>query len=299
MASKLLAFLMSVGESMYLKFLLLLSIIISSCSQVQKNTNVISEENKAYYAMGFLIGKNYEKLNLSIQRLKLVEDGLKDAATFQVSKVDLEIYTANVEHLLKNKIPNEDEKTYYALGFILGVNLQKLQLTQSQLNSVTIGLSDSSQGHSSVVDLDIYSKRVPGTISNSITIQKEEGLKFIEQYLLSNKNAKQTSTGLVYEVLREGFGKSPSSSDVVEVHYHGTLINGEVFDSSFERGKTIQFPLNRVIRGWTEGLQLMKEGSKVRFIIPSDLAYGDEGSAPQIKGGSTLVFDVELFKVNP
>ncbi len=91
----------------------------------------------------------------------------------------------------------------------------------------------------------------------------------------------------------------PTATDTVEVHYHGTLTNGEVFDSSVDRGKTISFPLNRVIKGWTEGLQLLKEGGKIKLVIPPELAYGDAGAPPKIPGGSTLIFEVELFKVNP
>ena len=129
--------------------------------------------------------------------------------------------------------------------------------------------------------------------------QKESGEKYLADYLKKNPKAKKTESGLVYEVLKEGKGATPTATDTVEVHYHGTLTNGEVFDSSVDRGKTISFPLNRVIKGWTEGLQLVKEGGKVRLVIPSNLAYGENGAPPKIPGGATLVFEVELFKVNP
>src|SRR5690606_2851473 len=98
---------------------------------------------------------------------------------------------------------------------------------------------------------------------------------------------------------KEGTGKTPKETDKVEVHYHGTLTSGEVFDSSKDRGKTIEFPLNRVIKGWTEGLQLIKEGGQIRLVIPSELAYGEQGAPPKIPGGATLKFEVELFEVNP
>jgi FKBP-type peptidyl-prolyl cis-trans isomerase FkpA len=127
--------------------------------------------------------------------------------------------------------------------------------------------------------------------------EKDSGKAFIEKFV-KDEGATKTESGLAYKVIKEGTGKTPMAEDVVEVHYHGTLADGTVFDSSVERGKTISFPLNRVIRGWTEGLQTMKEGGKTKFVIPSELAYGDAGAPPKIPGGATLVFEVELFKVS-
>ena len=124
---------------------------------------------------------------------------------------------------------------------------------------------------------------------------KEEGIKFLQDNL-KRPNVETTATGLQYEVIREGSGKSPSATNTVEVHYRGTFIDGTTFDSSYDRGKTIEFPLNRVIAGWTEGLQLMKEGAHYKFFIPYHLAYGEGGVGP-IPGFSTLIFDVELMKV--
>ena len=106
-------------------------------------------------------------------------------------------------------------------------------------------------------------------------------------------------SGLQYKVITEGTGASPGATDRVEVHYHGTLIDGTVFDSSVERGETIAFGLNQVIPGWTEGVQLMKEGARYEFYIPSELAYGSRAAGSEIGPHSTLVFQVELFKVNP
>ena len=106
-----------------------------------------------------------------------------------------------------------------------------------------------------------------------------------------------TPSGLQYLVLEEGSGKSPKATDTVEVHYRGTLLNGVEFDSSYSRFQTIEFPLNRVIKGWTEGVQLMKEGGKTRFFIPSELAYGARGAGMDIGPNETLIFEVELFKV--
>ncbi len=106
-----------------------------------------------------------------------------------------------------------------------------------------------------------------------------------------------TDSGLQYKVLNEGDGAQPTASDTVEVHYTGTLTDGKKFDSSRDRGQTIEFPLNGVIAGWTEGVQLMKEGARYEFTIPSDLAYGPGGIPGVIPGGATLIFDVELIAV--
>ncbi len=109
---------------------------------------------------------------------------------------------------------------------------------------------------------------------------------------------KTTASGLKYQVLKQGTGTvSPKATDTVKVHYHGTLLNGTVFDSSIQRGQPISFPLNQVIPGWTEGLQLMKVGDKFKFEIPANLAYGEQSPAPTIPANSTLVFEVELLGI--
>lgn len=125
---------------------------------------------------------------------------------------------------------------------------------------------------------------------------KEEGVTFLQNNL-KRPEVESTASGLQYEVLEEGTGASPTASDTVEVHYEGTFINGEVFDSSYQRGQTIEFPLGGVIAGWTEGLQLMKEGATYKFYIPYNLAYGENGMRGAIPGYSTLIFKVELVKV--
>lgn len=127
----------------------------------------------------------------------------------------------------------------------------------------------------------------------------EEGLAYQEENA-KKEGVQVTESGLQYEVLAEGpeGGASPAATDLVKVHYHGTLVNGEVFDSSVDRGEPIVFPLNRVIPGWTEGVQLMSAGDKYRFVIPADLAYGERGAGNgQIPPNATLIFDVELLEV--
>lgn len=129
----------------------------------------------------------------------------------------------------------------------------------------------------------------------------QENIRLGNEFLAQNKAQEgviTTASGLQYQVLAKGDGTiHPKASDTVTVHYHGTLLDGTVFDSSVDRGEPIAFPLNRVIKGWTEGVQLMVVGDKVRFFIPSDLAYGNR-STGKIGGGSVLIFDVELLKIN-
>ena len=113
------------------------------------------------------------------------------------------------------------------------------------------------------------------------------------------EGAAKMESGLVYRTIEPGQGASPAATDVVKVHYHGTLTDGTVFDSSRERGEPVEFPLNQVIPCWTEGVQKMKVGGKAKLVCPSKIAYGDQGRPPKIPGGATLIFEVELLSVEP
>jgi FKBP-type peptidyl-prolyl cis-trans isomerase FkpA len=126
---------------------------------------------------------------------------------------------------------------------------------------------------------------------------KADGADFIKNFAECTPEAVTTDSGMVYYEMTAGTGASPELTSTVEVHYHGTLTDGTVFDSSVDRGQTISFPLNGVIKGWQEGVAMMKEGGKATLVVPSDLAYGDEGSGEVIPPGATLKFEVELFKV--
>jgi len=131
---------------------------------------------------------------------------------------------------------------------------------------------------------------------NKIKPAVDEGLKFLAENA-KKPGVKQTSSGLQYEVITEGTGAKPADTSVVKVHYEGFLLNGKKFDSSRDRGEPTQFPLNQVIRGWTEGVQLMGIGSKYKFYIPYQLAYGEQGSGEMIPGGALLIFEVELIDI--
>ncbi len=124
----------------------------------------------------------------------------------------------------------------------------------------------------------------------------DAGKKFLEENA-KKEGIQTTASGLQYEVLREGTGKKPGAVSTVEVHYEGRLIDGKIFDSSYQRKETISFPLNRVIPGWTEGLQLMSTGAKYRLYIPSELGYGARGAGGDIPPNAALIFDVELISI--
>ncbi|MFB6305865.1 MAG: FKBP-type peptidyl-prolyl cis-trans isomerase [Flavobacteriales bacterium] len=153
-------------------------------------------------------------------------------------------------------------------------------------------------------DMKPTNKQTKGNNKNPRKNKKSKAQMNLEQgkvFLKKNKKkegVKTTESGLQYKILKKGDGKSPSSpKSTVKVHYTGMFINRKIFDSSIERGKPAEFPLNRVIDGWTEGLQMMKEGGKWKFFIPYDLAYGKRGKPPKIGPNKTLIFEIELLEV--
>lgn len=146
-----------------------------------------------------------------------------------------------------------------------------------------------------------YEERRKGEVMAEMKAKAAENDKAGKDFLLKNakkEGVKTTDSGLQYKVIKKGTGKAPKATDKVKVHYEGRLLDGTVFDSSKKRGQPAEFPLNAVISGWTEGLQLMKEGGEYQFYIPANLAYGETGNQG-IDPNSTLIFDVELIKVNP
>jgi FKBP-type peptidyl-prolyl cis-trans isomerase FkpA len=217
-----------------------------------------------------------------------------------LSLSSLMLVSCNSNDPKKISLESDDDKTFYAMGYMLGGNLQRLSLSDKEISALYKGIAMAAKNEKSEVDMAKFQNRIQevfkARMDKVAAKEKDAGKAFIEKFI-KDESATKTESGLSYKVIKEGTGATPSAEDVVEVHYHGTLTDGTVFDSSVERGKTISFPLNRVIKGWTEGLQTMKEGGKTKFVIPSDLAYGEAGAPPKIPGGATLVFEVELFKV--
>jgi FKBP-type peptidyl-prolyl cis-trans isomerase FklB len=184
-----------------------------------------------------------------------------------------------------------------ALGYDIGENLKSNGIQHLDAESFNKGLQSAMAGQEAALDEEERQKVIREFIafSNAIRASKnlEEGIEFLKQNA-GRQEVTVLSSGLQYEILVSGSGDSPSVTDHVTTHYHGTTIDGQVFDSSVERGQPATFPLNQVISGWTEALQLMNRGAKWRLFIPPALAYGERG-AGSIAPNSTLIFDVELL----
>lgn len=201
-------------------------------------------------------------------------------------------------------IESEADKVSYGIGLQLGQQVKGQSFEGFSLDALIIGIrdvfsdtplrfaEDEMQAAFSTINQQVQSKA-----SEAAKAHKEIGAAFLAVNG-KKEGMMTTASGLQYEVLTEGTGSKPSINDTVTTHYHGSLIDGTVFDSSVERGEPAQFPVNGVIQGWIEALQMMQVGSKWRLFIPSDLAYGDQGSGPVIGPGTTLIFEIELLEIN-
>nr|MBI3612576.1 FKBP-type peptidyl-prolyl cis-trans isomerase [Nitrospirota bacterium] len=194
----------------------------------------------------------------------------------------------------------EDQKTLYALGLAMSQNLGGFALTEAEFEFVKAGLSDGILKRQQKVDLQTYGPKIQhlkqARMAAGAGVEKQAGAAFLAK-AAAEPGATKGETGYVIKTIKPGTGAAPKASDSVKVHYHGTLIDGTVFDSSVQRNEPATFPLGNVIPCWTQAVQKMKVGGKSRLVCPSDLAYGDRGAPPQIKPGATLVFDVELIEI--
>jgi FKBP-type peptidyl-prolyl cis-trans isomerase FkpA len=196
----------------------------------------------------------------------------------------------------------EDQKTFYALGMMLGRNVSVFSLTRDELESVKAGLGAVVLKEKPAVDLEAYGPKVETMArarqTASAAAEKEKA-KAIVEAAARESGAVKTPSGMVFRTVKPGSGAVPAATDKVKVHYTGTLTDGTEFDSSVKRGEPATFPLDGVIKCWTEGVQRMKVGEKAKLVCPSDIAYGEHGRPPTIPGGATLLFDVELLAINP
>ena len=195
---------------------------------------------------------------------------------------------------------NRLEKFSYALGLSIASNLIQSGVKTIDPANFILALEDLFTGKEPQMTPEqanqILQEFMDEQQSGDATKNLEEGLMFLAENL-KNNDVVETASGLQYKILAPGNGESPSASDQVKCHYHGTLIDGTVFDSSVQRGTPAVFPVNGVIQGWVEALQMMSVGAKWRLFIPSDLAYGERGAGGSIGPNSTLIFDVELLEI--
>lgn len=193
------------------------------------------------------------------------------------------------------------DKLSYAWGLVMGKQLQAMGVKEVKYDEFKDGVKVAFDGGTPEIPEEeahqLINEYLTELQKKAEAAAREAGEKFLEENG-KKENVQKTASGLQYIVEKEGEGAQPTAEDEVTVHYTGKLIDGTVFDSSVNRGEPATFPLNRVIPGWTEGVQLMKEGSKFTFFIPSDLAYGPQGVPNAIPPHSTLIFEVELIKVN-
>lgn len=201
-------------------------------------------------------------------------------------------------------LKSDVDSVSYAIGVSTGLgykeNLKTLPGAEANVDALIAGFVQAIKGDSTKMNMEeareYMQKYFVEASAKEANKTKEEG----EKFLADNKTKSgviTTESGLQYQVITEGTGAKPTAEDHVKVHYTGSLLDGTKFDSSIDRGEPAEFPVSQVIKGWTEGLQLMPVGSKYIFWIPSDLAYGDRGAGQMIKPNSTLKFEVELLEI--
>lgn len=212
----------------------------------------------------------------------------------------------------KPELVTPKQRVSYSLGASIGGNFKRQEI-DIDATAFAAGIIDAMSGKCALAPdemrqvLTAFQQEMQSKMEDKQKAMDEEsateGPKNLmkgEEYLTANakkEGVKTTASGLQYKVIKSGSGRTPKATDVVKTHYHGTLIDGTVFDSSVERGEPISFPVNRVIPGWTEALQMMKEGDKWQLFIPAKLAYGERGAGDKIGPNSTLIFEVELIAV--
>ncbi|QWV95280.1 FKBP-type peptidyl-prolyl cis-trans isomerase [Geomonas oryzisoli] len=193
----------------------------------------------------------------------------------------------------------EDQKTFYAIGQIMSRNLAVFDMSQDEIDQVLKGLKDGASGKTPTFDAESYKTKIQQLVTARRTAQGEKLTAKTKDFVdkaAKEQGAVKTPSGLIYRSLKEGTGASPTATDKVKVNYRGTFVDGKEFDSSYTSGRPAEFPLNQVVKCWTEGVQKMKVGGKAQLVCPPDLAYGERGSGP-VPANATLVFEVELLDI--
>lgn len=260
--------------------------IIAKCPKTAKTLELNSYNDSLNYAFGYLNGGQ-------IKVYLLADDTTGNA---------MEEFIENVNKGLKTDVRNPQ---IVAMGKNVGkaireqepVGLLGIAGIETDFDMIKQGFINGLYNYTEQMDMQTAGQYVEATVSRlKYGETKAEGEKFLQENKL-REGVQETASGLQYEVLVQGKGPKPTAESTVKVHYEGTLIDGTVFDSSYQRGEPIEFPLNGVIKGWTEGLQLMPVGSKYKLYIPSELGYGERGAGQSIPPFATLIFTVELLEI--
>lgn len=277
-----------------------------------------TDKDKLSYSYGYVIAQSMTQANLTAEEKNTGAFVEGWAAGFDGNKAKMEASDAVIKARFQSGIPSPDEaaaqKLMYSIGYSSSasmVDLLDVKLNDFDLKMISKGFEDALNNKEALLTKEDVNKALQqyfepkqkaadakkqAADANGGQANVVAGEKFLAE------NAKKEGvvtlpSGLQYKVLEEGSGEKPTLSDQVTTHYHGTLIDGTVFDSSVERGSPATFPVSGVIQGWVEGLQLMKKGAKYRFFIPHNLAYGMRAMGPKLPAGSTLIFDVELLEI--
>jgi FKBP-type peptidyl-prolyl cis-trans isomerase FklB len=322
---------MKITKSAAFAFLAAGSLLFASCGGGEKSSNestilndsTLNKQNTSSpvsgnfnYALGLMVGTNLNTgLGVTLTNFNLEDfcnnitatlDGTKSS---KEAKDGMQAFNLEAQQIAMAKQQNQPVPAFSAnfvknAGLNFGFSFKAGALTASDFNAAdfkrgfkaALGEGNKEMDMQTAEQvLKLESDRLRGAVGQK---NLEAGKKFMEENLKKNPKLQTTASGMQYEILKAGNGPKPTADDKVTTHYHGTLTDGSVFDSSVDRGEPIEFALNQVIKGWTEILQLMPKGSKWRVYIPSDLAYGAQGSPGGIGPNETLIFEIELFKIN-
>jgi FKBP-type peptidyl-prolyl cis-trans isomerase len=197
-------------------------------------------------------------------------------------------------------LETDDQKTMYALGVAMAQQLGGAEFSEAEIQLIQLGLTDAISGMEHRVDMGVYGQKINPMIRDRMTLatdkEKQESQAFCDSKA-KEEGAVRTESGAIYFEVAAGEGPKPAATDRVKVHYHGTLRDGTVFDSSVNKGTPATFSVGGVVPCFREGLQQMKVGGKAKLVCPSDTAYGDRGSPPYIRPGAAIMFDVELLEI--
>jgi FKBP-type peptidyl-prolyl cis-trans isomerase len=287
-------------------FALVFAVAVGSTVAVQAQ-NLKNYSDSLSYALGSSLQSGLKQQGLDPLSPIFVGEAMKTVLSGGTPYLDAEKAMGNVNKCMTEKMQQQPvtvnvDTFSYSLGVLVAQNLKQQGFAGESFdsNQFMVGFNESLAGQPKI-SADQANEFINGHLkaasAQRFAAKKAEGEKFLAENG-KRKEVITTASGLQYEVIRPGTGSTPRATDTVTTHYHGTLTNGQVFDSSVDRGQTIDFPVNRVIPGWTEALQLMKTGAKYRLYIPYNLAYGEQGAGGSIGPYEALIFDVELFKVN-